>query len=207
MYYIQQFGQSLSIMIATLKVYLPDVLLAFAIIWGVNFINWFILRSRLNLLGIYPRHLFGLVGIIFSPILHGNFSHLLFNSLPAFALTCLILTSGLKVFLAVTFVVVLVGGFLTWLLGRKAIHIGMSGLIAGYFGFLLVNAIEHPGLVSIGLAIIVIYYFGGILLSLLPSDERVSWEGHLFGFIAGLLASFIYPQVIYYYFLLYYHFK
>ena len=90
--------------------------------------------------------------------------------------------------------------------GRKALHIGMSGLIAGYFGFLLVNAYNQRTAISILLSIVTLYYFGGILFSLFPKSEKISWEGHVFGFIAGIAASFLYSHILYYYFLAYYYF-
>lgn len=170
--------------------YLIPWLIAFAILWAVNIVNW-MTGSRLNWLGIYPRHWIGLLGIFFSPFLHQNFTHLFFNSIPLFALGLAILAKGLPIFIEVTLVVVILGGFLVWLFGRSAIHIGASGLVSGYFGFILVTAYSNPSFTSFLLALIVAYYFGGIFLGLFPEEEKVSWESHLFGFLAGVGTPFI----------------
>ena len=203
--FLQNVEFSLIDPILKVRGYVAYVLIAFAIIWAINIVNWILLRGLLNILGIYPRSIWGLPGIIFAPILHGDFNHLFFNTLPAFVLICFILLGGVNVFVTVTTIIVLISGALTWLFGRKAIHIGMSALIAGYFGFLLVNFYNQRTLISIVLALVTLYYFGGILLSLFPKSEKVSWEGHVFGFIAGLAASFLYPHALYYYFLTYYY--
>ena len=85
----------------------------------------------------------------------------------------------------------IVQGLLVWLFGRRGNHIGASGVISGYFAFVLAQAIDRPSVTTLFVGGIALYYFGGILLSLFPSEERVSWEGHLFGFLAGVLAVFI----------------
>ncbi len=106
------------------------------VVWAINIFNW-IFGSPFNLLGIYPRSLWGLMGIIFSPILHANFNHLFFNSIPFFVLGMFLLTLGQSFFIMVTICISLVQCTLVWLFARKAIHIGASGLISGYFGFIL----------------------------------------------------------------------
>lgn len=186
----------------SMQLYLPDVLIAFAVIWGVNLVNWLLLGSRLNAFGVYPRHIAGLPGIIFSPILHGNFSHLLFNTIPGFVLACFVLIHGLDVLIAVTAMTWVGSGLLVWLFGRQALHVGMSAVITGYFGYLLVEAFRSPSLLSILLAVIMLYYFGGIFLGIFPQEEKVSWEGHLFGLICGIAANFFLLDAFYYYFLL-----
>lgn len=159
-----------------------------SIFWIIFFIKA-LLGHRLNILGIYPRHLWGLPGIFFAPFLHANFTHLLFNSIPLFVFTDFLLIFGIHKFLCISLVIILSSGFAIWLLGRKALHIGASALIMGYFSYLLVTAYKQPSLLTILLAIIAIYYFGGLFLDLFPREERVSWEGHVFGFLAGLAAG------------------
>ncbi len=181
------------------KSYLPMVGWGLGILWAVNIVNWVFLRSGLNWLSIHPRHVIGLSGILFGPIFHANFEHLLFNSIPAFFLVCFTLTYGPYVFVAVTIVSWLGSGVLLWLLGRNALHLGMSSVVTGYFGFLLVEAFRAPGLIPILLAIAMIYYFGSIFFGLFPQAERISWEGHLFGFISGIAASFLLPTIFYYF--------
>ena len=161
-------------------------------LWGIHLIN-FVLGYRLNLLGLLPRETPGLVGIIFAPLLHGNFSHLLFNSIPLFVLMNFLLLDGLANLIAVTIIIALFSGIAVWLAGRKALHIGASGIIMGYWGFLLLGAILSPSVLTVFLIVICLYYFGGFLSSLLP-EEGSSWESHVFGFVAGLVASYFHLQ-------------
>lgn len=159
-------------------------------LWGLNVINW-LTGSFLNYFGILPRHPFGAIGIIFSPLLHANSEHLFFNSIPLFILLCLLPVYGQTVFIKMTIFIVLVSGSLTWVMGRKAIHIGASGLIMGYWSFLIYKAYQAPSLLSILLAALTLYYLGSLILNIFPQSEKTSWEGHLFGFLAGIAAAYI----------------
>lgn len=170
--------------------YYPIALKWLLALWGINIINWQ-LGGRLNYLGIYPRHPIGLIGIIFSPILHGNFTHLLFNSIPLFFLSIFMMTFSVPIFYEATVIIALLSGFAVWCIGRKGIHIGASGVISGYFAFLLGMAYREPTIATFFCAGLAIYYFGGILLSLFPGEEKMSWEGHLTGFLSGIVALII----------------
>ena len=162
-------------------------------IWAVNLVNWLFLGRYLNILGVYPRNLFGLVGIIFSPILHGNFNHLFFNTFPLFILGNLILLGGVEFFVTVTVIIVFLSGLFVWIVGRKSLHIGASSLIMGYWSFLLFDAFRTKSGLAIILGFVSIYYFGGLLMELFPEDKRTSMEGHISGFIAGIMAIYLYP--------------
>lgn len=153
---------------------------------------------RLNHLGIYPRKLSGLIGIFFSPFLHANFSHLLFNSIPLFVLMNFMLLNGIPSFIAITLIIVILSGLAVWLFGRPAIHIGASGLIMGYWSYSLVQAYEHSSIITIGVASICLYYFAGFILQIMPTRDRTSWESHLFGFLAGIAAVFLMPYINFY---------
>lgn len=172
------------------KIYIFPWLGALGVLWVFNIFNWMI-GSRLNVLGIYPRHFFGLIGIAFSPLLHQDFNHLLFNSIPLFVLGLALLAKGPATFFWVTLVVTVIGGLAVWLLGRRALHIGSSGIVSGYFGYILVTAYLQPGFTSILLATLVLYYFGSIFLGIFPQEEKISWESHLLGFLSGISAAFI----------------
>jgi membrane associated rhomboid family serine protease len=174
----------------TSKVYIGPWLICIALLWIFNIFNWMI-GSRLNILGLYPRHLLGLVGIVFSPLLHANFNHLFFNSIPLFALGLVLLGRSLDTFYWVTGVVAVLGGFVLWLFGRTALHIGASGLISGYFGYILATAYLDPSFLTILLGALVLFYFGSIFLGIFPQEKGVSWESHLFGFLAGIAAAYI----------------
>ncbi len=163
---------------------------------GLFLIHIFNLISgrRLNYFGIIPRNIWGLPGVIFSPLLHQDFSHLFFNLFPLLILTNLVLIKGVVAYLWITGLLILSSGFLTWLLGRRAIHIGASSLIMGYWGFLLMSLSGGLSITSLLTVFICIYYFGYFIFSILPQgasgeegSRSVSWEGHLFGLIAGIL--------------------
>lgn len=161
-----------------------------SLIWVINLANW-AMGSVLNVLGTIPRNRRGLLGIVCSWFLHANFNHLFFNSIPLFVLSLLLISFNKKMFFDATILIILLEGVSVWLLGRRGNHIGASGLIAGYFGFSLVFAYENASIVSIFLSGILLYYFGSILLSLFPSEDRTSWESHLLGFITGIATYFL----------------
>ena len=137
-----------------------------------------------------PRRFVGLIGIFFSPLLHQNVNHLFFNSIPLFALGLIILARGLNVFIMVTLIVSVLGGLLVWIAGRRAIHLGASGLVSGYFGFLVETAYTNPTLSSVVLGVLVAYYFAGIFFGIFPKEDKISWESHLFGFLSGIASAY-----------------
>lgn len=180
----------------TFRAYLALTLSIIAILWLVQCVNK-LTGYRLNILGITPRTIFGVIGIPLSPFLHRDFTHLLFNSLPLFLLMNLVLLHGYSSFIATSIFITLFAGVLIWLLGRRAIHIGSSIVIMGYFGYLLANAYQNRTIGNILLVLIALYYFGGLLLALVPGKKGVSWEGHIFGFIAGIGAAYVLPQIMF----------
>lgn len=169
---------------------LPFLLGLLGILWGIHLIN-VLMGYRLNVFGILPRTPHGLIGIAASPFLHGSFGHLFFNSIPLFVLSAMILANGRQFFFDVSIIIIFCSGAILWLFGRRAMHVGASGVIMGYWGFLLLNAYQQRSFVAILLALLCLYYFSGLVFSLFPREERVSWEGHVFGFLAGLLASYL----------------
>jgi len=158
---------------------------------GIQILNKFS-HYRLNYFGILPRRAIGLPGIVLSPFLHGNFSHLFLNLVPMYILMNFVLVFGRQQFFIISVFIIVVGGLAIWLLGRKGLHIGASGLVFGYWGYLLSNAILHFSVLTIILAIICIYYFGGMVIGLFPTNGEESFEGHIFGALAGILASFLF---------------
>lgn len=192
---LTELADELSSFITVSKEFLIPWLITFAALWLLNIINW-LTGSKLAILGIYPRHIMGLPGILFSPFIHQNFNHLFFNSIPLFALGLAILDRGAINFVLVTFMIILLGGLAVWLFARPALHIGASGLVSGYFGYILVTAYINPTFTTVILAVVVLYYFGGIFLGIFPQEEKISWESHLFGFIAGIATPFIIPLLL-----------
>lgn len=171
------------------KQQLPFMGKIIAFLWIVQLVN-FLCKQRLNLLGIYPRSIFGLLGIIFSPILHGSFNHLFFNTIPFFVLGMFMLGLGRNIFITATIAIAILQGLCVWLFGRRALHVGASGIISGYFGFILCLAYLYPNVVSLVLAVVAVYYFGSIIAGVLPLDDKMSWESHLSGLVAGIAVAY-----------------
>jgi membrane associated rhomboid family serine protease len=164
------------------------VLVLLAIIWGLAFFNW-ILGYQLNSWGLYPRTARGIAGIALSPFLHHGFGHVLANTIPLFVLGSLVAVRGAHEFLEATLVIAVAGGLGVWIMARPAYHIGASGLIMGYFGFLLARGWYDRSLASAATALLVLLLYGGLLWSVIPGAAWMSWEMHLFGFLAGVLAA------------------
>lgn len=147
--------------------------------------------SKLNRLGIIPRNLLGLPGIICSPFLHGDSGHLIFNLFPLFILMNLVLLQGLYAFSFISIVFILGSGLLTWLFGKRAIHVGASAVILAYWGFLLVSAFTGISVTTVLVGFICIYFFGNFIFSIVPQGDQTSWEGHLFGLIVGVAFGYL----------------
>ena len=140
--------------------------------------------------GILPRRSDGLDGVLWAPLLHGGWAHLVANTLPVLVLGFLALAGGLGQFIAVTATVWLVSGLGTWLVGDQGtVHLGASGLVFGWMAFLLVRGFFAGSLRQIALAAVLFLLWGGMLWGVLPGVPGVSWQGHLFGALGGLLAA------------------
>ena len=175
--------------ISDLKATVISVAVLLALMWAVGMLNM-LFDYRLSDYGDIPRTAKGLIGIPLMPFLHGSFDHLVVNTMPAVVLGGLVAIQGSRKFLTATVFITLVGGAALWIVGRDAIHVGASGLVFGYFGYLIARAWYTRSFVSILVAVLVTVVYGGILLGVLPFfQEGVSWEGHLTGLVAGVLAA------------------
>ncbi len=148
-----------------------------------------LLGGKLDYDGIQPRRLDGLDGILWAPLLHYGWQHLVTNTVPVLVLGFLALAGGVGQFVAVTAVIWLVGGLGTWLTGSPGVHLGASLLIFGWLVFLLARGFFARSMVQILLAVVLFGVWGGVLWGLLPGAVGISWEGHLFGALGGLLAA------------------
>lgn len=152
--------------------------------FGISFIPY----------GVLPRHTSGLVGIIFYPLIHSNFEHLISNSFPIlFLVTALFYfypSSSMKVLVLIYFV----SGILLWIIGRESYHIGASGVVYGLITFTFFSGIIRWDRRSIVLSLIVTFLYGGFTWGVLPIDEKVSWEGHLSGALIGIICAFIFRK-------------
>jgi len=164
---------------------------AAALLWIIEGIDWLVFAQRLDQFGIRPRSLSGLWGILFAPFLHGGFGHLIANTIPLLLLGFLVTTRKKMDFAVVTIGSALVAGLGTWLIGGAGtVHSGASGVIFGYLGFLMGRGVFERSASSIALSAVVTFLFGGMIWGVLPTVAgHISWEGHLFGFIGGILVS------------------
>lgn len=161
------------------------------LLWAVQVVNWIIGYGFNPAFGLIPRHVSGLDGVIAMPFLHGSFAHLMANTPPLLVLGGLLVATATRALLAVNVVVIGLGGGLVWLFGSSAIHIGASGLVFGWFGFLFARGLLDRSPVTLGTASLVGVLYGSILWGVLPGQPGVSWEAHLFGAIAGVAAAFL----------------
>lgn len=160
------------------------------IVWGVEAVDQFLISppGGLDRYGIRPRQLDGLWGILFSPFLHANFAHLAANTIPFLVLGWLVMLSG--EFAAVSIISMILGGLGVWAIGNPGtVHIGASGVIFGYLGYLLLRGVFERRLGSVLVAVVVGVLFGGLIWGVLPGQPGVSWQGHLCGFFAGVIAA------------------
>jgi membrane associated rhomboid family serine protease len=162
-----------------------------ALLWALQVINWIIGYGLNPAFGLIPRHLSGLDGIIAMPLLHGSFAHLMANTPPLLVMGGLLVATATRALLPVNAVVIGLGGGLVWLFGSSAIHIGASGLVFGWFGFLVARGFVDRAPITLGAALVVGVLYGSILWGILPGQPGVSWEAHLFGAIAGAAAAFL----------------
>jgi membrane associated rhomboid family serine protease len=154
--------------------------------------------SRLEQDGIRPLEADGLWGILWAPLLHANWAHLVANTVPALVLGFLVSLAGMSRFVYATVIVWILGGLGTWLIGNlgapngvETNHIGASGLIFGWLTFLIVFGFftRHAWQIIVGILVFVVY--GGVLWGALPGTFGVSWQGHLCGGIAGVIAAYL----------------
>ncbi|MEQ3554227.1 rhomboid family intramembrane serine protease [Pseudonocardia nematodicida] len=137
---------------------------------------------------IYPRDTGGLAGILTAPLLHDDWAHLIANTLPFLIFGFLAMSGGIAQWFAVTATIWVIGGVGVWLTSPYPV-IGASGIVFGWFLFLLVRGFYARNVGQIVLAVVLFLFWGSLLWGVLPSDPMVSWQGHLFGAIGGVVAA------------------
>jgi membrane associated rhomboid family serine protease len=170
------------------------VLVVTATCWLVFVLNNLVLGGSLTHHGIVPRHLAGLPGILWAPFLHTSFRHLAANTVPLLVLGGILCARGRNEFVSVTISGIVLGGMLTWLAARTANHIGASGLIFCYFGYIASSAWFNRSVGTLLLSLVCIVGYGGMLRGILPTSAAVSWEGHLAGLISGVALAWLSAQ-------------
>jgi len=158
--------------------------------WVVHLVNAVVFQGGLSALGVHPRTLYGLVGILFAPFLHGSFAHLMSNTLPLVVLGFFVMLRRKRDLAYVSLLSALVGGLGTWLIAPSAtVHVGASVLVFGYLGYLLVRGVLERSFWSIAGSVAVFFLYGGALFGILPGEAGISWQSHLFGLLGGVLAA------------------
>ncbi|MBX7433367.1 rhomboid family intramembrane serine protease [Mycobacterium sp. Y57] len=171
------------------------------LLWLIELIDS-LTGHRLDSNGIRPLETDGLTGILFAPLLHSNWEHLIANTGPALVLGFLMTLAGLSRFIFATAIIWVLGGLGTWLIGDigaptyqgvvvETNHIGASGLIFGWLTFLIVFGFFTRKVWEIVVGVVVLFIYGSILLGVLPGTLGVSWQGHLSGALAGVLAAYL----------------
>lgn len=151
-----------------------------------------VLGGALDQYGIVPRDLSGLDGIAYAPFLHGGFGHLMANTVPFVVLGVTIALAGLARLVAVGAIVVVVGGLGTWLTGAPStVHIGASGVVFGFTAYLIARGVFARLPMEVAVSAVVLVLWGGALVSGVVPQEGISWQGHLFGAVGGVLAAWL----------------
>jgi membrane associated rhomboid family serine protease len=158
--------------------------------WSVELIDSVAYRGSLDRFGIHPRDVSGLWGILAAPLLHVGWVHLVGNTVPFVVLGWLVMLRRISDFLIVTALAILVGGLGVWLFGApNTVHVGASGIIFGYLGYLLARGWFERSLWALLLGLAALFLYGGVIWGVLPGRSGISWEGHLFGFVSGIVAA------------------
>lgn len=193
-----EFIDSVNLIVFQTKLHTIFLIKIIALPWIIFFVN-LLLNNKLLYFGIIPRKIYGLLGIIFAPVLHANFNHLFFNTIPLLILSDFILVNGIEYFLQATIFIILISGLLIWCFSKPGIYVGASALITGYWGLLITSCITQHTTVPIILGLLSIYYFLGIFFGIFPNNKTNSWQGHIFGLLSGIIFLIIYINPYKYY--------
>ncbi|MEJ8757069.1 rhomboid family intramembrane serine protease [Pontibacter sp. H259] len=167
--------------------FLPGLLFVL-LLWLIHLLAY-LTHADLAFLGVFPRNILGLVGVVLSPLIHADLKHLFSNSFPLILLSGFILFILRRQGLQVLVMAYVLSGLFTWFIGRQAHHIGASGVVYAMAGFLLFRGIITRDRSAMAVAFAVLFLYSGLFYGLFPKEERVSWEGHLAGMVAGLVAA------------------
>ena len=162
-------------------------------IWGLRFLDALVWKGKLNNnFSIIPRNSFGVTRILFSPLMHKDTGHLWANTVPLLALSFLLIITRYDRFWLVTLVIVVIDGLGTWLFGSAGKHLGASGVILGYFGFMLAQLFFSPTISPVLLLVagLVAVFYRGLFREIFPWRTGTSNVGHLFGFLGGVAAAY-----------------
>ena len=159
-------------------------------IWLVWLGGW-LLGWSMSDLGVVPRRPAGLVGILFAPLAHGSFDHLMSNTLPLAVLATLMLYAYPRATRLALPAIWLLSGLGVWLFARDSAHVGMSGINHGLMFFLFLTGLLRRDRIGVAISLVVFFFYGGMLLTVLPREEQISFEYHLAGAVVGVLAALL----------------
>ena len=161
------------------------------LIWAVKFYE---VSMELSFVegGVYPRKISGLQGIIFSPLIHGNWKHLLDNTMPVFLLSLAVFYFYREIAYRIWFLLYLIAGILLWCVGRQAYHVGASGLIYGLAAFLFLSGVIKKVRSLMAISLLVVFWYASMVWGLLPFDFEVSFEAHITGVVAGIILAIVF---------------
>lgn len=162
---------------------------AVAVVWAVSLYGLLVDERLVGALAVVPRRPDHLWGIFGAPLAHGSFAHLTANTVPLLVLGGMVALRGPVYYLTTTLAIAVLGGLGLWTFGRNAAHVGASGIVFGYFGFLVGRGYYERSPTSVAVAVVVTMGYGGMVAGVLPRDPGVSWEAHLFGLLAGGLCA------------------
>ena len=162
-----------------------------ALLYLIEAVDAAAMSGRLDQFGIQPRTVGGLDGILWAPLLHHGWAHLFANTVPVLLFGFLAMSDGVGQWVAVTLTVWLFSGVGVWLAGGDGTTVGASGLAFGWLAFLLVRGLFNRAFGQVVVAVVLFLYWGGTLFGVLPGNPGVSWQGHLFGAIGGILAAWL----------------
>jgi membrane associated rhomboid family serine protease len=163
------------------------------ILWVVKIVEQ-ISESDFSSYGLVPLNFTGVRGIIFSPLIHGNWQHLINNTIPIFVLTWTLFYFYRNIAFKVFFLVYFIHGIWLWFMGRITYHIGASGIIYGLGTFIFVSGIIRKNSHLLAISLLVAFLYGSMIWGIFPIEEYISWEGHLTGLVAGLILAFYYKN-------------
>jgi len=164
------------------------------VLWVVHLLS-LLFSEDLSKLGLLPRNLVGLLGILTSPLIHADFSHLISNTIPLIILGWIIFYFHPKVSYILFIFIYLVTGLLVWIFARQVYHIGASGIVYGFVSFLFFSGIFRRDNTSIALALVITFLYGGLVWGMIPGWKGISWESHLFGAITGFVAAYLFRKI------------
>ena len=162
-----------------------------ATIWVVSFAG-FTNTELIPRLGLVPRDLGSALGVVAMPFVHGSLHHLIMNTIPFVTLSAIVLMRGGLHYALSLMTMTLLTGTILWGIGREGLHIGASGVVFGLLGYLIARAFVERRVTSFAVAMLVMFFYGSMLWGLFPADLAVSFEGHIAGFLAGIVTAKIY---------------